>query len=90
MKTQIITGHEEEIAQLAIDAVSPETRALTIKFSGEALAEYGETLRLAALGLLAPITDNIFGEPELVDDQVATAEAMIVRRMEILRKVLAK
>lgn len=90
MTNQIITGHEAEIAQLAINAAAPETRALTIKTSGEALAEYGETLRLAALGLLAPATENIFGEVETIADQVATSEAMIVRHMEILRKVLAK
>lgn len=86
MTKQIITGHEAEIAQLAINAASPKTRALTIKMSGEALAGYGETLRLAYLGLLAPI-ENIFGETETVADQIATADIMIARHISILSKV---
>ena len=87
MTNQIITGHEAEIAQLAINAASLETRALTVKMSGEALAGYGETLRLASLGLLAPISENIFGETETVADQIATAESMIARHISVLSKV---
>lgn len=80
----IITGHEVEVAELEKQAASPERRALTIKMSGESLAGYGETLRLAALGLLNPVKRNIFGEPESVADQVQAAEMMIKRHLEIL------
>lgn len=87
---QITTGHEIEIEELEKQAASPERRALTIKMSGEALAGYGETLRLAALGLLEPIEANIFGESKSVAQQVADAEAMISRHMGVLANAIAR
>jgi hypothetical protein len=83
----IITGHEVEMAELERQAASPERRALIIKLAGEGLAECGETLRLAALGQLTPITENIFGESESVEDQVANAELAIGRHLESLRTI---
>lgn len=83
----ITTGHEVEIAELEKQAASPECRALTIKLSGEALAEYGETLRLAALGMLKPVEENIFGECESVEQQIETAEEMIKQHLGLLAKI---
>lgn len=77
----IITGHEVEMAELEKQDKSPERRALVIKLAGEGLAENGETLRLAALGQLAAIEENIFGARESVEQQVAMAELAIERHL---------
>ncbi len=83
---QIITGHEAEIAALSEAEKSPEFRALCIKMAGEGLAEAGETLRLAALGQLGPVSENIFGEAETVEQQVSAAELAIERHIASLAK----
>ncbi len=84
----IITGHEVEIAEIERQKASPEFRALIIKKSGEALAGYGETLRLAALGQLTAAPENVFGECQSVADQVADAEVFIARHVDILVVVM--
>lgn len=90
----IITGHEVEITELEKQAASPQYRALCIKLAGEGLAECSETLRLAALGRLAPIECNIFGESESPSAQVSMAELQIERHLASLaamtRRVPAK
>jgi hypothetical protein len=83
-----VTGHEVEVAELEKQANSAEHRALTIKLSGEALAGYGETLRLAALGQLTTAPVDIFGECLTPEQQIADAEAMIARHMSVLTKAL--
>ena len=85
---KIITGHEAEMAQLEKAEKSPVRRALTIKLAGEGLASNGEILRLAALGLLQPNTDNVFNETISVEDQIKSAERMVLLHMENLSKAI--
>jgi hypothetical protein len=89
MKNAIITGHEIEITELQKQSASAETRALSIKLSGEGLAACGETLRLASLGLLEPV-ESIFGGTLSVADQVETAEIMVERHMGVLAKAFSR
>ena len=78
--------HQGEITEIERQENSPEFRALCIKNAGQAIAEYGETLRLAALGQLTVAEPDIFGEIASIEQQVFDAKICIKRHFDILAK----